>query len=144
MSLVKWKTDFDPFGLRREIDRVFGEFFAPVEGTTATLTPPMDISETKDAIIVKAELPGVEQKDIHVTLQDGVLTIKGEKVQEKEEKDVNYHKVERHYGSFLRTIALPSSIDQNKVKAGFKNGVLSITIGKKEESKPKTIHVEVK
>jgi HSP20 family protein len=146
MALMKWRPDHDSFGLRREIDRLFDDFFTGDEGAIGKLAliPAIDVTEDKESICVKAELPGVEQKDIQVTLQDGVLVIRGEKRQETEEKDKNFHRVERRYGSFIRSIGMPSSVDPNKVKASFKNGVLSVTVTKKEEAKPKSINIEVK
>lgn len=105
---------------------------------------PLDVVEDKDKITVKAELPGMEQKDIQVDLNDGVLTVKGEKRQETEEKDKHYHLVERTYGSYSRSLRLPSYVDGEKIKATYKDGVLNITLPKKEEAKPKKIDIEVK
>ena len=130
---------------RKEMDRLFDRFFEPEWPEMTKLgewEPTVDLSETKDAVVVKAELPGVEQKDISVSLQDGMLTIKGEKEAEKEEKDKRYHRVERSYGAFYRSIRLPASVDASKVAASFKDGVLTVTLPKAAEAKGTTITVK--
>jgi HSP20 family protein len=104
--------------------------------------PRLDFSETKDAFMVKAEIPGVEQKDLSVSLQDQMLTIKGEKQKEKEEKDEKYHRVERAWGAFSRTIALPAGVDTDKVSATFKDGVLTVKLQKTPAAKGTTIPVK--
>lgn len=131
--------------LRKEMERLFDRFAEPAWPTMPELgewEPTLDVSETKDAVIVKAELPGVEQKDIAVSLQDGMLTIKGEKQAEKEEKDKLYHRVERSYGAFFRSIRMPATVDADKVTAAFKAGVLTITLPKAPEAKGTTIAVK--
>jgi len=130
---------------RKEMDRLFERFLEPAwaEVTTVGLwEPKVDISETKDAVTVKAELPGVDQKDIAVSLQDGVLTIKGEKEEEKEEKDKQYHRVERSYGGFARVIRMPAPVEAGKVTATFKDGVVTISLPKSPEAKGTTISVK--
>jgi HSP20 family protein len=127
------------------MDRLFDRFLEPAWSEMPTLgdwSPTVDVSEDKDAVTVKAELPGVEQKDIAVSLQDGVLSIKGEKRAEKEEKDKRYHRVERSYGAFYRSIQLPSTVDTGKVSATFKDGVVTITLPKAPEAKGTTIPVK--
>ena len=131
--------------LRKEMDQLFERFFEPVwaEMPTAGLwQPKVDVVEDKDAVTVKAEVPGVEQDELAVSLQDGVLTIKGEKEAEKEEKDKQYHRVERTYGAFVRALRLPSAVDAGKVKATFKNGVVTIVLPKVPEAKGTTIPVK--
>lgn len=131
--------------LRQEMERVFDRFFEPrwdefeAGGAWA---PKLDVSETKDAYMVKAEIPGVDQKDLSVSLQNQILTIKGEKHQEKEEKDEKYHRVERSWGEFTRAIALPGAADTEKVNATFKDGVLTITLPKTPAAKGTTIPVK--
>ncbi len=130
--------------LRRELDRLWEDFFGakditPAEGIWG---PAVDISETKDSLIVKAELPGMEPKDIDISLSGDTLVIKGEKKQEKEEKGENFHRVERRYGSFARTIRLPVEVDSDKIEATYKQGVLKIVLPKKEEAKPKQIEIK--
>lgn len=131
--------------LRKEMDRLFDRFLEPSWSEMPTLgewQPTLDVTEDKDAVIVKAELPGVEQKDITVSLQEGMLTIKGEKRAEKEEKDKQYHRVERSYGAFYRSFRLPAAVEAGKVAATFKDGVVTITLPKAPEAKGTTIPVK--
>ncbi len=151
MAIVKWSPFRDGFrdivGLQDEMNRLFDTFSkgndtqSLVEGVWA---PSVDIYENKDEIVIDAELPGINQKDISVTVTDNVLTIKGEKKQEKEVKEENYHRVERSYGSFSRSFTLPVGVKADHIKAGYKDGVLKITLPKAEEAKPKQISIDVK
>jgi HSP20 family protein len=109
----------------------------------ADWTPSVDISETDGEYQIKAEIPDVKKEDVKVTLEDGVLTIQGERKHEKEEKGKKYHRIERSYGSFVRTFSLPDVIDEEKVKAEFKEGVLNLSLPKSEKAKPKAIDVKV-
>ncbi|MFB3886004.1 MAG: Hsp20/alpha crystallin family protein [Thermodesulfobacteriota bacterium] len=129
------------------MDRLWDSFF---EGGLVRKTkeegqwlPSLDVSETKSDLVVKAELPGIDPKGIDISLNEGVLTIKGEKRQEKEEKEEGYHLVERSYGSFVRSIRLPREIQSDKINASYKNGVLKITLPKSEEAKKKEIKIKV-
>lgn len=106
--------------------------------------PAVDIFETSEAIVIKAELPDVDQKDIDVRIEDNTLTLKGERRHEGEVKKENYHRIERYFGSFQRSFSLPVTIDQQQVTATCDRGVLTITLPKKEETKPKQINIEVK
>ena len=131
--------------MKNEMDRLFDRFFEtgwPEMPKLGEWQPSLDLSETKDAVVVKAELPGVEQKDIAVSLQEGMLTIKGEKEAEKEEKDKRYHRVERSYGAFFRSIRMPAAVDASKVTADYKSGVLTVTLPKAAEAKGTTIPVK--
>ena len=114
-----------------------GDFFAETE----TWLPAFDVSETEDAFVVRAEVPGMNAKDIDITLSDGILTIKGEKKHEKEEKKEDYHLVERRYGAFHRSLRIPAGVETGKVDAACKDGVLKITLPKAEEEKAKKIEV---
>ncbi|HEU5360470.1 MAG TPA: Hsp20/alpha crystallin family protein [Candidatus Deferrimicrobiaceae bacterium] len=107
-------------------------------------TPAVDIYETNDSVVVKAELPGVEKDQISVEVKDGILSLRGERKFEKEVKEESYHRIERSYGNFQRSFSLPVSVDQDKVTARFKDGVLEVKLPKKEQAKPKQIHVDVK
>jgi len=109
----------------------------------ADWTPSVDISETEGEYQIKAEIPDVKKEDVKVTLEDGVLTIQGERKHEKEEKGKKYHRIERSYGSFVRTFSLPDVIDDDKVKAEFKDGILNLHLPKSEKAKPKAIEVKV-
>lgn len=148
MNLVRW----DPFRELEEmsdrLNRVFGRPSARREGgketmTVADWTPAVDISETEAEYLIKAELPEVKKEDVKVTVQDGVLSIYGERTQEKEEKGKRYHRVERSYGTFVRSFTVPDHVDDTKVKAEFKDGVLNLHLPKTEKAKPKAIEVKV-
>ena len=131
--------------LKQEMDRMLDRVLEgrwdefPALGDWA---PSMDISETKDSLVAKVEAPGMDQKDIHISLQENLLTIKGEKKQEKEEKDERYHRVERSYGSFTRSVRLPIGVDASKVAATFKNGLLTVTMPKTPAAKGTTIPIK--
>ncbi len=131
--------------IRREMDRLFDRFFEPRWDefeAAGQWWPKLDLSETKDALVVKAELPGVEQNDVHVTLQEQALTIKGEKRSQKEEKDEQFHQIERSYGAFTRTLTLPTGVDAEKVVATFKDGVLTVTLPKTPAAKGTPIPIK--
>jgi len=133
-------------GARREMDRLLERFLEPewadLPMALGEWTPRLDVSETKEAFVVKAEIPGIDQKDIHVTLQENVLTIAGEKKQEVEEKDERHHRIERSYGTFTRSVRLPASLDGAKVDAKFKNGLLTVTLPKTAVAKGTTVPVK--
>ena len=148
MALVRW----DPFRELEEVsDRLNRVFARPGARTSngketmivADWTPSVDISETENEYQIKAEIPDVKKEDVKVTLEDGVLTIQGERKHEKEERGKKYHRIERSYGSFVRTFSLPDVIDDEKVKAEFKDGVLNLHLPKSEKAKPKAIEVKV-
>jgi HSP20 family protein len=105
--------------------------------------PATDISETKDDVLVSIELPGMKKDEIKVTVQDNLLTIRGEKKQEKEQKDTNYHRMERSYGFFSRSFSLPTTIKEDKIKANYEEGVLKVWLPKADEVKPKEIPVSI-
>jgi len=106
--------------------------------------PALDVAETDDAVVVKAEVPGIDPKDIEVTLTGGLLTIKGEKRQEAEESDERLHRVERSYGSFTRTVDIPEEVDPDAIRAECKDGVLTVTLPKKPEAKGRQIEIDIK
>ncbi len=146
MALMKWT----PFGelttFRREMDRLFERFFGELPGLGLpgmVWAPRLDMSETKDSLVVKAELPGLEAKDLDISVSGDTLTIKGEKKQEKEEKDEHRHLIERSHGAFSRMVELTAPVAADKIKATFKNGVLTITPPKTEEGKRKAIPIKV-
>jgi HSP20 family protein len=134
---------WEPFGaLRRDMDRVFEDFsrefgWGPPAAAGVATAPRVDVSETEGELRIEAELPGVDEKDVEVTLSNGRLTIRGEKKQEKEEKKQDYHLVERSYGSFARSLTLPFAADPEQVKASFAKGVLTVTVPKPAEVKAK-------
>ena len=140
-----------PWGgeLRREMERFFDRFAEPVLEPFATMTagawaPMLDVTETKDAMIVTAELPGVDAKEIGIELTGDLLTLKGEKEKRTEEKEERYHRVERTYGAFLRSVRLPMAVDGSKITATFKNGVLKVVLPKTAEAQKPAKKIEVK
>jgi HSP20 family protein len=147
MAITRWRPLRDLVSMQDEMNRLFDDFFGRplvrAEWTEGVWSPIVDVSEDKDNVIVKAEMPGMKKEDVKISIQDNVLTLKGEKKQEKEEKDANYHRIERSYGSFSRSFTLPTSVKADKVKASYKDGVLNITLPKTEEAKPKEIPVSV-
>jgi HSP20 family protein len=149
MAIVRWQPFRDLMTTQREFDRLFREafpsFLGEAEGDLSTRpwAPAVDIFENENNIVLKAELPGVDPKDVEVRVEDNTLYLKGERKFEKETKEENYHRVERSYGSFARSFALPSSIDAEKVAADYKDGLLTLTLPKREEAKPKTIKINV-
>lgn len=146
MKLVRWSDN--PWRaleqLQGEINRLFDLSFGrlPSELETAS-SPSVDVSEDKDNIYVEADLPGLEQKDINITLKRDSLCISAKREESKEEKKKNYHRIERTSRNFYREIALPSGVDTSKIKALYKNGVLKVTLPKKEEEKEKEIKIDV-
>jgi HSP20 family protein len=147
MDLVPWR----PFGeisrLRKEMDSLMNRFFGETafpKLVSEEWSPAVDISETKDTILIKAELPGMEAKDVNVSISGDILTIKGEKKKEKEEKDESHYYSERYYGSYERSFRLPTSVKSDKAEASFDKGVLKVKLPKVEEAKKKEIEIKVK
>ena len=139
----------DPFrSLQREIDRLFegvqSDWGMPRTSGEVLLAPRVNVSETDAAITVTSELPGVEEKDVEVTFADGMLTIRGEKRAEKEEKTRSYHVMERTYGAFQRSIALPADVDFDQAKAEYGKGVLTVTLPKSPAAQTKVHKIAVK
>jgi HSP20 family protein len=144
-ELTRWEGDMDRMFenfLGRRLRPLWTERWWPVAGMEMA-APTVDLYDEKDDIVVKAELPGLEKDDIEVNLTEDRLTIKGEKKKEEEIKKENYYRSERSYGSFVRTLELPTEVQTDKVKAAFKNGVLEIRLPKTEEAKKKEIKVKV-
>jgi len=147
-DLIKWSHLPTISSLQNEMNRMLDRFFKGGDLSdfgmeTGAWIPPIDLAESDEKFMVKAEIPGIDPKEIDISVKDNTLLIKGEKKEEKEEKGKNYYRMERRYGGFSRSIDLPSSVDTNKVTAECKNGVLEITLQKKEEVKPKQINVKV-
>ena|SRR5512147_853043 len=148
MAITRW----DPFQelnlitnrMNRLFQDSFGQSTTADEGlTTSTFVPPVDIYEDEHNITLKIEVPGIEQKDIDVRLENNTLTVRGERKFEKEEKEENFHRVERRYGSFYRAFTLPNTVDPDSVTADYDNGVLKIKLAKRAEARPKQIKVNV-
>ena len=159
MTLIRWNplrdvTAWHPVSdfatefttMQREIDRMFDRFRGGTteDGVTSTWMPVVDIAERANDFHVKVELPGVKKEDVRITVQNNTLTIRGEKKLENEKNGENYHRVERSYGLFQRSFTLPTSVVSERIEASYDNGVLSITIPKAEEVKPREIEVKVK
>ena len=144
MSLIRYtpppeQEDF-PAGLRLFQDTVSRLFSEP---SSRPWSPAVDIFETENDLVLKADVPQMEMKDIDLQLENGTLTLRGERRFEQEQNGRGYHRIERGYGSFVRAFTLPDSVDADKVKAEYKGGVLTVTLSKKEVAKPKTIRVEI-
>ncbi len=154
MALMRWrpKSEISPFrdllGIQEEINRLFDVMTRrPFEGMglfEGEWAPVVDVAENANSVVVKAELPGMTDKDIEVLISGDSLTIKGEKKEEKEDKKENYHRMERRYGSFRRVLQLPSEVKADNAQATFKNGVLQITIPKSEKAEKEKKKVEIK
>ena len=147
-ELEPWRRRVEnaPATFRREFDDFVERFFGRERAdwlSSRAFSPVVDISETEHEIMIKAELPGIDQKDIDVSLSGDVLTIKGEKKEEKEEKRENVHRIERSYGSFSRSFTLPCEVKSDAVEAKFKDGVLSLKLPKSETAKKKSIAINV-
>jgi HSP20 family protein len=147
-NLVRWDPVRDMMSLREAMDRLFEESFvrprgmlAPVEGA---VTLALDVFESDDDVTVRASIPGVNPDDIDISVTGDVLTIKGETSEEREEKQGNYHLRERRYGAFQRSVNLPAPVNTDKAEAEFKNGVLTLTLPKVEEVKPKSIKIRAR
>ena len=149
--------DLLPFKRRSEVPSVFSEmddllqkmwvdfpFHNLEEGTNLSWSPRLDVSETDKALEIVADLPGMDKKDINVSLDGDLLTIKGEKKEVKEKKDKHYHTIERRSGSFYRALRLPVAVESDKIEANFKDGVLTLTLPKSKEAAKKVAQIEVK
>ena len=148
MDLIPWKSGRhgNTLGsLRQEFNQLFDRFWSgqlePLQ--LGRWTPAIDIAETDDYLLVHAELPGMDADDIDVSVEGSVLTIKGEKKDTREEKTDAYHRVERQYGTFVRSIQLPAEIVADKVDAAFRNGVLEVRLPKHEDARPKKVQINV-
>ena len=150
MAIVRWDPFRDLMTIQERMNRLFDQTLSKTrvddeEGLTAsTWSPAVDIFETADSIVLKAELPGVSRENIDIQVRDNTLTLKGERKFEREVKDENYLRIERSYGAFQRGFSLPAVIQQDKIKATFKDGVLEVSMPKAEVAKPKQVKIEVK
>jgi HSP20 family protein len=146
MAIIKW----DPFReIENMVDRYTRTFGWPRQGSQEVMTvgdwsPRVDIAETEKEFTIKAEIPEVKKEDVKVTVDNGVLTIRGERKQEKEEKGKKFHKIERYFGSFSRSFTLPDNVDESKIDAVFKDGMLTLQIPKVKEAREKMVEVKVK
>ena len=147
MSMVR----FDPFRdlavLQDRMNRLFNEAYGPRREddlmSRGTWTPPVDIYEVEGGLVIKAELPDMRREDIDVSVENNTLTIRGERKLDNEIKQENFHRIERPYGSFVRSFSLPNTVDPTKIGAEYKNGVLTVKLPVREEAKPRSINIEV-
>lgn len=148
MNITKW----DPFreleDMTHRLNRIFGRSLTTTETPgesirTAAWVPLVDVSETDGSFVIKAEIPEVRKEDVKVTVENGMLTLQGERRQEKEEKGRRFHRIERSYGSFVRSFDLPANVDASKIKADFKDGMLCVELPKTEKAESKAIDVKV-
>lgn len=146
MALVRWTPMGNLQSFQHEMNRMFNQFFQGSNGEEAgsklsTWNPSVDIYETDDALVMKAELPGVSKDDVSVDVHQNTLTLRGQRKHETEVKDEHYHRVERTYGTFQRSFVLPTMVDQEKVQATFKDGVLELRLPKLESAKSRRIAI---
>jgi HSP20 family protein len=147
-TIVRWDPFKDVAMLQDRMNRAFGDLWGhtrrPDEDyISGSWMPTVDVRETKNALEISAELPGIEPKEVEVSVEDGVLTLKGARNFEKATEGETYHRVERAYGSFERSFSLPTNVDPEKVQATYRHGVLHLTLPKREEAKPRSISIKV-
>ena len=148
MPITRWDPFRELAAVQDRMNRLFQDSFSPAmraeEGlATSTFMPPVDIYEDEHNITLKLEVPGIEEKDLDVRVENNVLTVRGERKLEKEEKQENFHRIERQYGSFARSFTLPNTVDPDNVAADYRNGVLELKLAKRAEAKPKQIKVNI-
>jgi HSP20 family protein len=145
MAIIRWDPFRDLVTLREKMNRLFEEAYSARgeerDLVSSSWTPSVDIYETENQLVLTAEVPGIEDNNIEIKIEDNTLTLKGDRKFEKETEEENYHRIERAYGSFYRSFSLPPHIDQDKIAAEHENGVLKITMPKKHESKPRSVKV---
>lgn len=146
MELVRWRPRRDVPALQDDVDRTFERLFrtwmGPVSFSEFSWSPTVDVGETNDEVVVKAEMPGMGKEDIDISVEDNQLILSGEKKQEQEQKDTNYYRVERSYGSFRRIFTLPARVDVAKVTATYQDGVLTVRVPKSDAAKARKIEID--
>ncbi len=145
MAIIKWDPTRDIVTLRDRMNRLFedmsGAKSEDKDIMAGTWAPSVDIYENENEVVLAAEIPGVDEKDVEIKVEDNILTLRGERKFEKETKEENYHRIERSYGSFFRSFSLPSYIDQDRIEAEHENGVLKIRMPKRAELKPRKVKI---
>lgn len=145
MNIIKWDPFRDLATLRERMNRLFEEAYSSrgeeKDMVSSAWNPSVDIYEKENEIVLKAEVPGIDENDIEIKIEDNTITLNGERKFEKETKEENYHRIEQSYGSFYRSFTLPQNINQDKIKAESENGILKITMPKKAELKPKKVKI---
>jgi HSP20 family protein len=145
MAITRWDPFREVVALQSRVNSLFRDFNESSEGalTTANFTPAVDVYEDAEKVVLKLEVPGIEEKDLDVRVENHTLTVKGERKFEKEEKEENFHRIERRFGTFYRAFTLPSTVDTENVGASYNAGVLKLELKKKPEAQPKQIKVNV-
>lgn len=144
MAITRWDPFREVVALQNRMNNLYrglNEEEAPL--STASFVPAVDIYEDKDKVVLKIEAPGIEQKDLHVTVENNTLTVKGERKLEAEEKQENFQRIERTYGSFFRSFTLPPTVDASAIEASYNAGVLKLALKKKPEAQPRQIEVKI-
>ena len=141
--LTRWNSYRDLNALQNRVNRLFDAQYGQESLTTGAFVPPVDIYENEQSIQLKLEVPGIDEKDLDIKVENNTLTVTGERKFEKEEKEENFHRVERRYGSFTRSFTLPTTVNTEDIKADYEHGVLKITLAKRTEAKPKQIKVNI-
>ena len=144
MAITRWDPFREVVALQNRVNNLFREMNdgdSPL--TTASFVPAVDIYEDSKKVVLKLEVPGIEEKDLDIRVENNTLTVKGERKFEKEEKEENFHRIERRYGTFYRAFTLPSTVDTEHVQANYQNGILKLELSKKPEAQPKQIKVNV-
>ncbi|HUA91603.1 MAG TPA: Hsp20/alpha crystallin family protein [Terracidiphilus sp.] len=145
MAITRWDPFREVVALQNRVNSLFRDFNENGDGplTTASFVPAVDIYEDTEKVVLKLEVPGIEEKDLDIRVENHTLTVKGERKFEKEEKEENFHRIERRYGSFYRAFTLPNTVDTENVNAKYNAGVLKLELKKKPEAQPKQIKVNV-
>jgi len=145
MAITRWDPFREVVALQNRMNTLFGNMNNENENpmTTASFVPAVDVYEDEKKVVLKLEVPGIEEKDLDVSVENNTLTVKGERKFEKEEKEENFHRIERRYGSFYRAFTLPTTVDTEHIDAKYENGVLKLELKKKPEAQPKQIKVNV-
>ncbi len=147
-TLIRWEPSRELSSLRQRMDGIFSEAMGRGWGgeeglATGAWTPPVDVYETPESIVLKADLPDVNKDEVDISVENNTLTIRGDRKREQEIKEKNFYRMERSYGTFARSFSLPPTVEAEKIEAAFSNGVLTLTLPKRQESKPKQIKVKV-
>src|SRR5579883_1206689 len=141
MTITRWEPFRELANLQQRVNSLFQDYRGPQNNeelfSSGSFLPPVDIIENEHDYVLKLEVPGIDQKDVQITLENNTLAVRGERKLEKEEKEENFRRVERRYGAFVRTFTLPNTIDSEHVNADYRDGILKITLGKRQEAKPK-------
>jgi HSP20 family protein len=145
MAIIRWDPFRDLVTIREKMNRLFEDAVTArgeeKDMISSSWAPAIDIYETENELVLSAEVPGIDEKDIEIRIEDGTLSLRGERKFEKETRQENYHRIERAYGAFSRSFSLPAYVDQEKIQAEHADGVLKIHMPKKSESKPKTVKI---